>query len=253
VVLRIVNHGVRSKSSSTVEMVNHGLRSELSDTRTYKVCVDLSSFRLHHHHHHRHSTWPTPIREHATSLSTYLQETLNCIEFTGNQPVPADLVKTIIHGMVTFVLKTQNAPDLTSVCDALRILQTEAKSAAENNTKALSDPERAQEVAEAIRQTTTIAQQAVNMGEETRAAAKEAATMGKTTMKMAMEIRTKGLQNQTGGPVTYAAMAVRGQAASSIQSAQPTMPKDEGVYSCIRGKSNVFIPLSQPIARVSFI
>jgi hypothetical protein len=89
----------------------------------------LSSFRLHHHHH-RHSTWPTPIREHATRLSTYFQETLNCIEFTGNQPVPADLVKTIIHGTVTFVLKTQHAPDLTTVCDALRILQTEAKSAA---------------------------------------------------------------------------------------------------------------------------
>jgi hypothetical protein len=204
----------------------------------------LSSFRLHHHHH-RHSTWPTPIREHATRLSTYLQETLNCIEYTGNQPLPADLVKTIIHGTVTFVLKTQHAPDLTTVCDALRILQTEAKSAAENNTKALSEIwNELKNTAEAIRQTTTIAQQAVNMGEETRAAAKEAATMGKTTMKMARGIRTKSLQNQAGGPVTYAAMAVRGQAASSIQSAQPTMPKDEGVYSSIRGKSNIFIPLS---------
>ncbi|KAF2105233.1 hypothetical protein BDV96DRAFT_638964 [Lophiotrema nucula] len=36
-------------------------------------------------------TWPTPIREHATRVSTYLQDTLGCIERTNSQSVPADL------------------------------------------------------------------------------------------------------------------------------------------------------------------
>jgi hypothetical protein len=33
--------------------------------------------------------------------------------------VPADLVKVIIHGTLTFILKVQHAPDLSTVCDAL--------------------------------------------------------------------------------------------------------------------------------------
>ncbi|KAF2257675.1 hypothetical protein CC78DRAFT_482372 [Lojkania enalia] len=49
--------------------------------------------------------WPTPIHEHATRLSTYLQDSLTCIERTNSQPVLADLVKTIIYGIVMFILK----------------------------------------------------------------------------------------------------------------------------------------------------
>ncbi|KAF2844378.1 hypothetical protein T440DRAFT_350146, partial [Plenodomus tracheiphilus IPT5] len=71
--------------------------------------------------------WPTPFREHATRLSTYLQDALTCIDRTNSQPVPADLVKIIIHRTLTFILKVQHTPDLNTVCDALRILQTEAK------------------------------------------------------------------------------------------------------------------------------
>jgi hypothetical protein len=77
--------------------------------------------------------------------------------------------------------------------------------------------------------------------------------MGKTTIEMAREIRTKGLQNQAGGPVTYAAVAARGQAAPSIQYTQPTMPKDEGVYSGIGENLEVFIPFSQSIVGISII
>ena len=78
--------------------------------------------------------WPTPFREHATRLSTYLQEALACIDPTQSQPVPADLVKVIIHGTLTFILKVQHAPDLSTVCDALSILQTEAKASSDNAT-----------------------------------------------------------------------------------------------------------------------
>jgi hypothetical protein len=48
--------------------------------------------------------------------------------------VPADLVKGIIYGTLTFILKVQHAPDLSTVCDALSILQTEAKASSDNAT-----------------------------------------------------------------------------------------------------------------------
>jgi hypothetical protein len=48
--------------------------------------------------------------------------------------VPADLVKGIIHGTLTFILKVQHAPDLSTVCDALSILRTEAKASSDNAT-----------------------------------------------------------------------------------------------------------------------
>ncbi|KAF2631343.1 hypothetical protein BU25DRAFT_332759 [Macroventuria anomochaeta] len=75
----------------------------------------------------RRSTWPIPIEEHATNLSTFLREALTCIDRTQSQPVPADLVKVIIHGTLTFILKVQHTPNLSTVCDALSIMQTEAK------------------------------------------------------------------------------------------------------------------------------
>ncbi|KAF2844323.1 hypothetical protein T440DRAFT_436623, partial [Plenodomus tracheiphilus IPT5] len=79
--------------------------------------------------------WPPPFREHATRLSTYLQDALTCIDRTNSQPVPADLVKIIIHGTLTFILKVQHTPDLNTVCDALRILQTETKTTSETTTQ----------------------------------------------------------------------------------------------------------------------
>lgn len=71
------------------------------------------------------STWPTATREHATRLSAYLQETLRCIERTNNRPVPVDLVKTVAHGTLTFILKVQHPPDLTTINDALESIEIE--------------------------------------------------------------------------------------------------------------------------------
>jgi hypothetical protein len=51
--------------------------------------------------------------------------------------VPADLVKVIIHGTLTFILKVQHAPDLSTVCDALSILQTETKATSESTAQIL--------------------------------------------------------------------------------------------------------------------
>ncbi|KAK7177545.1 zinc knuckle [Paraphaeosphaeria sporulosa] len=88
-----------------------------------------------------------------------------------SQPVPADLVKTIIHGTVTFI-KVQHTPDLSAISDALRILQTEAKAAANKNAQILSDiKNELKGSTEVVRQSTTATQQNTNTGEEARAAA----------------------------------------------------------------------------------
>ena len=78
-----------------------------------------------------------PIREHATRLSTYLQDAVDCIDRTDSQLVPADLVKIIIHGTLRLILKVQHNSDLNAVCDALRILQNESKISSENTAQTL--------------------------------------------------------------------------------------------------------------------
>ncbi|PSN59123.1 hypothetical protein BS50DRAFT_659047 [Corynespora cassiicola Philippines] len=151
---------------------------------------------------------PIPIREHATRLSTYLQNTLSCIERTNDQPVPANLVKTIIHGTVTFILKTQHAPDLNTVCDALNIAQTEAKAAAESTVQALSEiRSEVKNTTEAIRQTTTISQQTLN-------------TEKKQEPSPGTRPQNKELPSQAGGVTTYATVAARGSVPTGIQNTQ---------------------------------
>jgi hypothetical protein len=77
------------------------------------------------------ATWPTPLREHATNLSTFLHDVLHTIDSHGSQIVPADLAGDIIRGALTFVLETQHTPDLSTIYDALRVAQTEARASAE--------------------------------------------------------------------------------------------------------------------------
>ena len=84
-------------------------------------------------------TWPSTIREHATSISTYLQNMLQFIERNGNQPMPAKTANEMIRACLVFVLKTQNTPDLTTIRDALNIAQTKAKSPAKDIAKTLNE------------------------------------------------------------------------------------------------------------------
>ena len=73
------------------------------------------------------STWPSPIREPAICLSTFLYDVLHLIERTGSQSMPTDIVGDIIRGSLTFVLKMQHTPGLSAISHALRLAQTEAK------------------------------------------------------------------------------------------------------------------------------
>ena len=49
--------------------------------------------------------WPLEIREHATELTKCLRDTLNCIDRSQDQAVPANLVRTIITGTLTMISK----------------------------------------------------------------------------------------------------------------------------------------------------
>lgn len=51
----------------------------------------------------------------------------------------ARLVKTIVHCTLTFILKTQYAPDFKTVFNAFRIAHTEAKAAATSTTEGFND------------------------------------------------------------------------------------------------------------------
>ena len=159
----------------------------------------------------RRAAWPTPLREHATTLSAFLHDVLHTIERNGSQTVPADLAGDVIRGALTFVLKTQHTPDLGTICDALRVAQTEAKATAQDTAQALDQiKSELKNTIEIAQQTAANLQQNGNVSEEARAAAKEATEVGKATLEVAREIKNKAPQQQTNGPVSYATAAARG-------------------------------------------
>ena len=174
------------------------------------------------------AAWPTPFREHATRLSTYLQATLNCIECTDNQRVPTDLVKNFFHGTLAFLLKVQRIPDLDTICDALRVLQTKTKPASENTAHILDAiKNEVKNNTETIRGMVTNVQRNMHAGEEARAAAKEAVEVGKANLEMMRQMNNTG--QQTSGTISYAAMAARGTTLAGIPNIQ--VPRAKSVQT----------------------
>ena len=53
--------------------------------------------------------------------------------------MPAVIASDIIRGSLTFVLKMQHTPNLSSKCDALSIAQTEDKITVENTAQVLNE------------------------------------------------------------------------------------------------------------------
>jgi hypothetical protein len=111
---------------------------------------------------------PLEFREHATELTKYLRDTLNCIDRSQGQAVPANYVRTMITGTPTMISKALRMPDLTTVQDALNIMQTETKDRAEETAN----------VIEIVRMETSNnaadIKRSITVGEETKAAAREA-------------------------------------------------------------------------------
>jgi hypothetical protein len=101
--------------------------------------------------------------------------------------VPADLVKVIIYGTLTFILKVQHAPDLSMVCDLLNILQTEAKALSDNAAQMLeavkhelkNEPKNTADTINAIAANVQLNMRA---GEAAKTAAREAVEVGKANL-----------------------------------------------------------------------
>jgi hypothetical protein len=135
--------------------------------------------------------------------------------------MPTDIVSDIIRGSLTFVLKMQHTPDLSSISDALRIAQTEAKATAEHTAQALDViKSELKNTVELVQRSAANIQQNSNTAEEARAAAKDATEVGKATLEVAREIRNKRPQEQANGPMSYAAAAARGVPLAATYNAQ---------------------------------
>ena len=160
--------------------------------------------------------------------------------------MPADLVKGIIHGTLTFILKVQHAPDLSTVCDSLSILQTEAKASSDNAAQMLEAVKHElknelKNTADTINAIAANVQLNMSAGEAAKTAAKEAVEVGKANLQMARQIKNAG--PQTGGALSYAAMVARGAPPASITNAQitrmPPMHTQREVVVTIRDPTTV--------------
>jgi hypothetical protein len=160
--------------------------------------------------------------------------------------VPADLVKVIIHGTLTFILKVQHAPDLSTVCDSLSILQTEAKASSENVAQMLNAAKHElknelKNTADTVNAIAANVQLNMRAGEAAKTAAKEAVEVGKANLQMARQIKNAG--PPTGGALSYAAIVARGAPPAGITNAQvtrmPPMQTQREVVVTIRDPTTV--------------
>lgn len=161
--------------------------------------------------------WPVEFREHATQLGKYLRDALLCIERAKDQPVPHDLAKIMAMGALSLVNKIHNIPDLGTVHDALQMVRTESKIAAESTMQALND------IKTELKQAANTGQQALEgireghkTQNETKAAARESIDIGRTVMTMVREIKNADQHNRPSLPRTYASVAAGNGLATSM-------------------------------------
>jgi hypothetical protein len=157
--------------------------------------------------------WPLELREHATELTKYLRDTLNCIDRSQGQAVPASHVRTMITGTLTMISKTLRTPDLTTIQDALNIMQTEAKDIAEETANVIET------VKMEMRNNAADIKRSIKIGEETKTAAREATERSKMVVDMVKELKDKAPPVRTQGHMSYAAVAANGVLASGTPDA----------------------------------
>jgi hypothetical protein len=157
--------------------------------------------------------WPLEPREHATELTKYPRDTLNCIDRSQGQAVPANHVRTMITGTLTMISKTLRTLDLTTIQDALNIMQTEAKDIAEETANVIET------VKMEMRNSAANIKRSIKIGEETKTAAREATERSKMVVDMVKELKDKAPPVRTQGHMSYAAVAAHGVLASGTPDA----------------------------------
>jgi hypothetical protein len=157
--------------------------------------------------------------------------------------VPADLVKVIMHGTLIFKLRVQHAPDLSTLCDALYIMQTEDKAASDNTARMLNTvkQERKTELKNAtdtVHAIGTDVQQSMSAVEAAKAAAKEAVKVVQANLDMMRRIENAG--PQTSGAVSYGVIAAKSATLASTPNTQVSM------ISLIQKQRGVVVTIGDP-------
>merc|ERR1711981_932223 len=105
-------------------------------------------------------------------------------------------------------------PDVTAVYNKMVIMRTEMTQSANGTAQEI------QNIKEELKSLTANVQKGIAAGETATVAATEAAEVSKTVAAMARDIKNRGTQQQTGGPMSYAAAAAHGALAASTYSTQ---------------------------------
>ena len=158
------------------------------------------------------AAWPLDLREHATELTKYLRDTLDCMDHLQDQDVPSDLVKSMVTGTLSLINKTLRTLDLSTIQDALNMMKTEAKAASEESAKVVET------VRVELRNNAADIKRGIKIGEETKTAAQKAAEKGNKVVKMVKEIKDKAPHGEAHGPMSYAAAAASGMLAPGFRS-----------------------------------
>ncbi|GKT51829.1 nucleic-acid-binding protein from mobile element jockey [Colletotrichum spaethianum] len=162
--------------------------------------------------------WPTPYREHAAELSTYLQTALKSIDTANGQPIQPQGVRAAFIGALALIVKIQNIPDIGHVHQAIENLRMETKAANENTTRTTSS------IRIAIQQNTAEIKENTNTNKDTNTAAKEALKASELTVKMVRDIKALGPMNQGSAAQSYASVAARGGLIASMHNPQNQRP-----------------------------
>lgn len=170
------------------------------------------------------AAWANDLREHATYLSNYLRKVLVCVDSAGDQPVPKQLVKTMIASMSVLISKFQNTLDMNSVMQAIATVQNDLKTTAE----------KVQATAVRVQENTITHQQIAMLSQETNRSVQIATKERRTTTTLIQETNdiTKEMNDIT--KATY-------DTAKAIQST----PSSKASYASVLTSNAA--PLSKPI------
>jgi septin family protein len=122
-------------------------------------------------------------------------------------------VRTMITVTLAMISKTLRTPDLTTIQDALSIMQPEAKGIAKETANVIET------VKMEVRNNAADIKRSIKIREETKTAAREATESSKMVMDIVKELKDKAPPIRPQGHMSYAAVAANGVLASGTPDA----------------------------------
>ena len=121
-------------------------------------------------------------------------------------------MRTMITGILTMISKTLRTRDLTSIQDALSIMQTEAKERSKETAKTMDT------VKVELRNIAADIKRSITIGEETRATPVEVTEKGRKVVEVVKDLKDKAPFARAHRQMVYTAAAANGMQASGTQS-----------------------------------